>query len=525
MRNECLSPLLIVVLVIGGTFAVSGVAAGGYHPSLTTDQSEGVATIAGEDETYRTVQAAINDATAGDTVEVRSGTYREPIIVNESIVLSAPDGATVDGTTSQQNDRGITISGDSEPVVDGFSVQGYDVGVAAQDTAGDWEIREMVIEENEIAGLSASNSTGSWTITNSTIRENYHEGVSAAGSSGDWTIQSSVLERNHDDGINGDYSSGEWTIRETVIRSNGDEGIDVENNTGDWLITNTLVEGNDDDGIDADGLEATGNWTIEDSTFRENGDEGIDTDNAQGDWKIRNTTISENVQGINAVNTSGDWKIHDSTIEKSLRNGLNTRGSSGDWTVDDTIVRNNTIVGVAARNASGEWSIRNTDIENSTVGVFAVASTGDWRITHTSIKNIQLSEFGFSTVNEGIGIDARETRGSWEVSEGRLETIDEYSVDATGAAVRGDATGNWWGNPEPDAVCTGNVTCENSLMEGPSDIGASASAETDTSDDEERAERDEPDAEEIPGFGVSVVLIAVTTFSCGLFYRNRLDGS
>jgi hypothetical protein len=65
---------------------------------------------------YRSIQAAVEAADSGDTVEVRPGTYYEEVTVNESITLVAPDRAILDGSRFV-NGTGVTVAGAAEPNV------------------------------------------------------------------------------------------------------------------------------------------------------------------------------------------------------------------------------------------------------------------------------------------------------------------------------------------------------------------------------------------------------------------------
>jgi len=77
----------------------------------------------GSDDTYKTIQKAVNNAANGDVIVVTDGTYDEDVDVNESVTLVAdnPRGATVDGfsiKTSGATVKGFKLTGFDTPVGD-----------------------------------------------------------------------------------------------------------------------------------------------------------------------------------------------------------------------------------------------------------------------------------------------------------------------------------------------------------------------------------------------------------------------
>ena len=68
---------------------------------------------------YGTIQAAIDGATAGDTIIVSGGTYNENITVNKQLILTGSGWPVIDGT-GQLND---TVRLQTDNVVFGNSVK------------------------------------------------------------------------------------------------------------------------------------------------------------------------------------------------------------------------------------------------------------------------------------------------------------------------------------------------------------------------------------------------------------------
>lgn len=93
---------------------------------------------------YSSIQAAVNAASAGDTVTVRHGTYNEDVTIKQSVSLIG-DGKenTIIDATGKTN--GITITGAADVVVSGFTVENAD-------TAGVWITGSsfVTISDNEV---------------------------------------------------------------------------------------------------------------------------------------------------------------------------------------------------------------------------------------------------------------------------------------------------------------------------------------------------------------------------------------
>ena len=107
-----LSAGVLVVLVL----ACAGAAAGA---TWVVDDDGGA--------DFASIHAAVDAASAGDTIEVRSGTYEENVVVNKQLILRGIDTGTgmpvVDGTGSA-----ITLNMDGI-VLEGFDVRNSSYGV------------------------------------------------------------------------------------------------------------------------------------------------------------------------------------------------------------------------------------------------------------------------------------------------------------------------------------------------------------------------------------------------------------
>jgi hypothetical protein len=154
---------------------------------------------------YSSIQAAIDDASAGDTVEIRSGTYAETVVVDKNITVTAPDGATLDGTNVDDSDIGVKIGSfeneNVESTIRGITITRYGEGIDAEDSDGDWVVTDVIIRISQENGIDVDDSSGDWTIRDSEIISTGtgFNGISAEDSNGEWVIEDTVIRRTGGD--------------------------------------------------------------------------------------------------------------------------------------------------------------------------------------------------------------------------------------------------------------------------------------------------------------------------------------
>jgi pectinesterase len=256
------------------------VVAGGIVPAVAQEDTAGTPTAAGTatgivvDDSgggdYKTISAAVAAASPGETVTVRSGVYPEEILLNKSITLVAPEGAVLDGRGMQPPDSGITIEDDAAPTIRGFTIVGYQVGVRAKGTSGDWVLDEVAVRNSSAIGVYTAQSSGNWTIQGSNVHNSSMVGVGAFRSRGDWRIVRTTIADTTGVAINARYASGSWTVDDTVIRNTSTGGgtipwdgtaVYAGNTSGPWTITGSTFQNNEQPVVDASGAAPAGNAT------------------------------------------------------------------------------------------------------------------------------------------------------------------------------------------------------------------------------------------------------------------------
>ncbi len=165
-----------------------------------------------------TIQHAIDEAAAGDTVDIAAGTYNEhDIIIDKDLILK---GAGADNTVIDAEGLGrvILIESDLESTIDSLTVTGGDVDDGPQDYTdyvcnyggsggGIFNKGDLTITDSTINGNSATNygcgggiyNRGNLSINSSTINENTADGGGSGGgifNDGHLTIADSTISEN-----------------------------------------------------------------------------------------------------------------------------------------------------------------------------------------------------------------------------------------------------------------------------------------------------------------------------------------
>ncbi|MGB9956395.1 right-handed parallel beta-helix repeat-containing protein [Haloferax prahovense] len=444
-----LSIFVCGLLVTAPVGAVSvGTPVGDIEPSpaqlsnatVTVDDSGGA--------DYLRIQAAVDNASAGSTVEVRPGTYREAVTVDKNLTLAAPDGAVLNGSTLGSEASAIEIVGAAEPLISGFTITRYGTaGIDAQDTTGAWEATDLEITETDGfmgTGVNAEGSSGDWVVSNAVVRDSYRNGVNARQSDGSWLLENvTVTDTVFGTGIRADESTRDWTIRNATVSDTRDDttGIAVFETTGDWTITETTVVNNSRDGIEA--TNTAGSWRITNSTVAGNGQFGVNvggpaTATTTGaNWSIIGSDIEANGDaGVNAEGVTGPWRIHESRL---VDNGVGVDASGA--TERGAVERNwwgatDGPSGVA--NGSGDAATGNLSVTpyytDSALTTLSTASAGDGVDVSTSATMISPDEPGaLRTELTNTGDTAVSTTVAFD--------------DLTGVTVReADASAGTWNN-------------------------------------------------------------------------------
>lgn len=159
------------------------------------------------------IQDAINNATVGDTIFVRSGTYNEDIALNKSVSL-----------IGESRDSTVINSVDAQ----------YVISILASDaTVCSFTVTNIFPQGDGIIMYSGHNIT----ICNNTIRDG-HDGLIAFNSFGNHVSGNAFLN-NSDYGINL-YSSPDNVFSDNTISDNGVSGLEFASSSNNVILGNTI---------------------------------------------------------------------------------------------------------------------------------------------------------------------------------------------------------------------------------------------------------------------------------------------
>jgi len=280
------------------------------------------------------IQAAINDAAAGDTIQVTSGTYHENVVVNKTLTLQG-DGATVKALTHSEHAFSVTadhvnISGFTATNATGYRKAGIFVSGGYCNITGNmvsdnkYGIYIFGSDHNTITGNTANGNKryGIYllisyhnTITGNTANENEWYGIYLSRSDHNILVGNTANENECYIGIY-IHDSNDINLIENVVCRNGWEGMRIAQSSN-YIIDENIACGNNLTNVSTGILlwESPNalliNNSVDNNTF------GIYVHIGCPNTVVSNNTVHDSdYVGITAYNTS-DAEIHNNTVDNS----------------------------------------------------------------------------------------------------------------------------------------------------------------------------------------------------------------
>src|SRR6266536_3626306 len=263
---------------------------------------------------FCTIKPAASQATAGQTVQVASGTYPELVTVSNSgapgspIVFSAAPGASV--TVSGQA-NGFKLAGKSYVTIQGFTVantSSYGFYVSSSSS-------NVIVSGNTVSNIASNGIYVTTLSSNVTVSGNTVSGVNGVGfyvnTLSNVTVSGNTVSNTSNYGLHVDTSSN-VTVSGNDVSFAGQRAVDLIKygikltDTTNSLVSGNVSHDNSNDGIFLDatttGVRVTGNEAFGNARGYSRAAPGIDV-------RGYNNTVDN---GINSPRTSGNIRV-DST--------------------------------------------------------------------------------------------------------------------------------------------------------------------------------------------------------------------
>ncbi|MDD2665424.1 MAG: NosD domain-containing protein [Methanocellales archaeon] len=451
MKNKItkLYALFIILAVVGSS--LNGIAIAANNPvSPTGDTQNGMVNDKRPDLTtssvsiiyvpddYPTIQAAIDNASHGDTIIVRDGTYTENIVVDKRLTIESENGSdftlvqaqnsndhVFDVTADYVNLSGFTLIGATGVISAGIYLDEANYcNISSNNVSNNYYGIRLSSSSNTLSNNTASNnnygiylySSRNNTLSGNTMRDdgigiwggsvsdyNSHEidtsnkvndkpvyywkdkvGGTVPAGAGQVILANStgvtVSGQNVSDGSVGvllAYSSG-CTISNNTANSNNDNGIYLYFSSSNTLSSNNAS--NNGDGIV---LSSSSNNTISNNTANSNSDYGIYL------YSSSNNTLSNNTASNNGY---GIWLILFSNDNTISNNTANSNSYYGIWLI---LSYNNTISNNTASDNDygiylyylGKNAISNNTASDNDYGIYLEFSSNNTISNNTASDN------------------------------------------------------------------------------------------------------------------------------------------
>src|SRR6266540_2268327 len=253
---------------------------------------------------FCTIKPAASQATAGQTVQVASGTYPELVTVSNSgapgspIVFSAAPGASV--TVSGQA-NGFKLAGKSYVTIQGFTVantSSYGFYVSSSSS-------NVIVSGNTVSNIASNGIYVTTLSSNVTVSGNKVSGITGYGfwanSSSGVTVSGNTISNTSNYGLHVDTSSN-VTVSGNDVSFAGQRAVDLIKygikltDTTNSLVSGNLSHDNSNDGIFLDatttGVRVTGNEAFGNARGYSRAAPGIDV-------RGYNNTVDRNISHDN----------------------------------------------------------------------------------------------------------------------------------------------------------------------------------------------------------------------------------
>ncbi len=284
------------------------------------------------------IQAAINSASPGDTIQVNSGTYVENLDIDRSITLTGIGLPTVDGS-NQDSIYVIEIDADNV-TVQGFNVINDVYGIYVG--SNNCNVTGNKISSTQY-GLNLYNAYNT-NVTGNNVDQNSYEGIYLQDSNNN-TISGNTANNDASVGIDIQGSCNNTITGNTANDSTGGDGITIGTSSDNNTFIGNILCNNNRYGIE---LSKSNDSNVTGNLACNNGYDGMYSYSANGTNFVTGNTMNNNSgNGISLYLSDGANFVTGNTVTNNLNNGIEL-SSIYNGNVYDNIVVNNCIDSTSA---------------------------------------------------------------------------------------------------------------------------------------------------------------------------------
>ena len=374
-----------------------------YSNGWCTQISYGSATWYVPDD-YLKIQWAVDNATAGDTIIVRDGTYSENVDVNgPSLTIRSENGsASTVVQAANPNDSVFKVRADYVNI-SGFTVEGATghgfAGISLYNmhycniSNNNCSNNMFGISLGECSNNSIVNNTCSnndygiylWDSINNSISSNicYSNNEGGGIHFGD-SISNTIANNNCTNNMYGGisfYNSSDNRIVNNTVNSNDDDGISLDSSNNNSIANNT-ANMNKWNGIL---LYYSNNNSIRNNNALNNYEEGIHLRYSSGN-KLTKNNASRNDYGI-YLEYSSNNKLNDNNANLNNVNGISLTYSSNNNTLTKNNANLNKNIGINLYKPSNNTLVENNASSNNKYGIRFYSSSANTIYLNNFINN------------------------------------------------------------------------------------------------------------------------------------------
>lgn len=165
-------------------------------------------TVGAEGCDYVSIQRAVEEANPGDMISVQSGTYRENVVVEKSLILRGTDSGSGNPVVDGKGTGSVIILSVDGVTMEGFVIKNAGFGKAGVEVKSDKnQIKNNLVTENKWYGLSLSDSNEN-VISGNVINNNKYGIWIPAGSDGNRVTKNEFEDNSNGNAV--DAGKNQW---------------------------------------------------------------------------------------------------------------------------------------------------------------------------------------------------------------------------------------------------------------------------------------------------------------------------